>query len=302
MLAWAIIDQPQVLLFDEPTENVDIVGQKSVYDLLHHLQNTLKISVILISHDLNIVYRHASQDFCLNHAMTCYGEPMKVLNNETLFPISTATTPFSTTIILKKIRDTTMNDIFIFYADFRNLRRAASGLTGSFLILRRMSLMSDAPFARGASGNRPGRHIQVLSHLGRPRGLFVGVLLIWLIETKTKLATESVTGVMFVTALAVGALLIPEEGLLEAFFGSVEKITLNQLIFQTVLAARHYRRRSEIYEETHAFFYRSRLGRFDKNFADEDAITPLILIALTISIGIGFVGVLLISALSIIPV
>ena len=84
LLAWAIIDQPQVLLFDEPTENVDVVAQKSIYDLLHHLKDTLEISVILISHDLNIVYRYASQVLCLNHAMTCYGEPMKVLNNETL--------------------------------------------------------------------------------------------------------------------------------------------------------------------------------------------------------------------------
>lgn len=84
LLAWAIIDQPEVLLFDEPTENVDVIAQKSIYDLLHHLQKTLKISVILISHDLNVVYRHASQVLCLNHAMTCYGEPTEVLNNKTL--------------------------------------------------------------------------------------------------------------------------------------------------------------------------------------------------------------------------
>ncbi len=84
LLAWSIIDQPKVLLFDEPTENVDVVAQESVYDLLHHLQDTLKISIILVSHDLNVVYRYANQVLCMNHAMTCYGPPKEILTNETL--------------------------------------------------------------------------------------------------------------------------------------------------------------------------------------------------------------------------
>jgi zinc transport system ATP-binding protein len=84
LLAWAVIDQPQVLLFDEPTENVDVVAQESIYDLLHHLQDALKISIIIISHDLTIVYRYANQVLCLNHAMTCYGEPREILSTKTL--------------------------------------------------------------------------------------------------------------------------------------------------------------------------------------------------------------------------
>ncbi|MFA6407429.1 MAG: metal ABC transporter ATP-binding protein [Candidatus Paceibacterota bacterium] len=84
LLAWAIIDQPQVLLFDEPTENVDVVSQKSIYDFLHHLQDTLGISLVIISHDLNVVYRYANWVVCLNHAMTCHGEPREVLSTQTL--------------------------------------------------------------------------------------------------------------------------------------------------------------------------------------------------------------------------
>ncbi len=84
LLAWAIIDQPQILLFDEPTENVDVVAQESIYDLLHHLQDTLRIASIIISHDLTVVYRYANQVLCLNHAMTCYGEPREILTTKTL--------------------------------------------------------------------------------------------------------------------------------------------------------------------------------------------------------------------------
>ena len=83
LLAWAILDKPQILLFDEPTENVDVVSQKSIYDLLHNLQDELKISIILISHDLHIVYRYADSVLCLNEKMICYGEP-QALTTEVL--------------------------------------------------------------------------------------------------------------------------------------------------------------------------------------------------------------------------
>ncbi len=84
LLAFAIVDQPKILLFDEPTENVDIVSQESVYDLLHHLQDKLGISIIIVSHDLNVVYKYANTVLCLNEKMLCYGEPISALTNETL--------------------------------------------------------------------------------------------------------------------------------------------------------------------------------------------------------------------------
>jgi len=84
LLAWAIIDGPQILLFDEPTENVDVVGQDSIYNLLHKLQDDLGIAVILVSHDLQIIYRYANQVLCLNQKMLCYGEPHLALTTEKL--------------------------------------------------------------------------------------------------------------------------------------------------------------------------------------------------------------------------
>jgi len=83
LLAWAILDKPQILLFDEPTENVDVVSQKSIYDLFHNFQDELNISIILVSHDLHIVYRYASQVLCLNQKMICHGEP-QILTTEVL--------------------------------------------------------------------------------------------------------------------------------------------------------------------------------------------------------------------------
>jgi ABC-type Mn2+/Zn2+ transport system permease subunit len=35
MIAWALVDEPRVLLFDEPTSGIDVGGQETIYTLLH---------------------------------------------------------------------------------------------------------------------------------------------------------------------------------------------------------------------------------------------------------------------------
>lgn len=79
LIAWAVIDRPKLLLFDEPTASVDIAGQETVYDLLHRLQDKYNLTLILISHDLTVVYRYASKVLCLNRAQICFGAPSDVL-------------------------------------------------------------------------------------------------------------------------------------------------------------------------------------------------------------------------------
>ncbi|MEK7465754.1 MAG: metal ABC transporter ATP-binding protein [Patescibacteria group bacterium] len=84
LLAWAILDKPQLLIFDEPTENVDVVGQESIYTLLHNLQDTLGIAMMIVSHDLHVVYRYANTVICLNGKMVCYGAPETALTTDKL--------------------------------------------------------------------------------------------------------------------------------------------------------------------------------------------------------------------------
>jgi len=80
LIAWALLGKPSVLLFDEPTADIDIRGQESIYQLLHHLQDKYNFTVILISHDLNIVYKYAEQVLCLNRQKICFGKPSEVLD------------------------------------------------------------------------------------------------------------------------------------------------------------------------------------------------------------------------------
>ncbi len=84
MIAWAIVDQPDILLFDEPTSGIDIGGEETIYNLLHRLQTKNHLAIILISHDLNIVYKYADKVICVNKEMICYGAPHSVLDPASL--------------------------------------------------------------------------------------------------------------------------------------------------------------------------------------------------------------------------
>jgi len=84
LIAWAISGHPDLLLFDEPTASVDVAGQKTVYELLHKLQDERNLALILISHDLTVVYRYAQKVLCLNRQQICFGVPSEVLTPKEL--------------------------------------------------------------------------------------------------------------------------------------------------------------------------------------------------------------------------
>lgn len=84
LVAMAIIDEPEVLLFDEPTAGIDIGGEDTIYNLLHRLHQERELTIIIISHDLNVVYKYANEVLCLDKRKVCFGLPKKVLDPESL--------------------------------------------------------------------------------------------------------------------------------------------------------------------------------------------------------------------------
>lgn len=57
LVAWSLIENPQVLLFDEPTTGIDIEGEETVYRLLVKLKRERKLTILLVTHDLSVVYK-----------------------------------------------------------------------------------------------------------------------------------------------------------------------------------------------------------------------------------------------------
>ncbi|MFO6383108.1 ATP-binding cassette domain-containing protein, partial [Pseudomonas aeruginosa] len=59
MIAMALACEPQLLIADEPTTALDVTVQLKILDLLKDLQARLGMSLLLITHDLNLVRRIA---------------------------------------------------------------------------------------------------------------------------------------------------------------------------------------------------------------------------------------------------
>lgn len=79
LIAFAGLGRPNVLLFDEPTASFDELTEGKIYGLLHALQVDQGITVILVSHDLSVVYHHADTVLCLNKGKPCIGAPKEIL-------------------------------------------------------------------------------------------------------------------------------------------------------------------------------------------------------------------------------
>jgi zinc transport system ATP-binding protein len=81
LIAWALADHPDVLLFDEPMAGIDVLGEETVYSLLQRTQAERNMTVFLVTHDLSIVYSKATNVLCLNNkTMLCHGSPKEVLS------------------------------------------------------------------------------------------------------------------------------------------------------------------------------------------------------------------------------
>lgn len=84
MIAKSIVNKPGILVLDEPASGVDIEGQERFYDLIRRLNKEQGLTIILISHDLNVVYRFADNVLCLNQRLICSGKPAEALTDEVI--------------------------------------------------------------------------------------------------------------------------------------------------------------------------------------------------------------------------
>jgi iron complex transport system ATP-binding protein len=85
VVARALAQRPRLLLLDEPTAFLDLKHRLSVYDLLTELNRNLGITVIVVSHDINLAARHCRRVVLLDDgAIAADGPPEEVLTAENI--------------------------------------------------------------------------------------------------------------------------------------------------------------------------------------------------------------------------
>ncbi|VFP86240.1 Zinc import ATP-binding protein ZnuC [Candidatus Erwinia haradaeae] len=73
LLARALLNQPKLLVLDEPTQGIDINSQIALYDLIDQLRYDLNCGVLMVSHDLHFVMATTDEVLCLNRRICCSG-------------------------------------------------------------------------------------------------------------------------------------------------------------------------------------------------------------------------------------
>ena len=84
LLALALRDNPDILLLDEPVSGVDLSGEELFFDFLGQIHSESRFSLLLVSHDLSVVSRHADRVICLNRRIICQGATTEMLTPENL--------------------------------------------------------------------------------------------------------------------------------------------------------------------------------------------------------------------------
>lgn len=81
-IARALAGKPQIIFLDEPTVGVDLQTQESFYALLKKLNREMGLTLILVSHDIDVVSNEATELACINQTLIYHGEPKEFVKEE----------------------------------------------------------------------------------------------------------------------------------------------------------------------------------------------------------------------------
>lgn len=81
LLAIATKPLPNLLILDEPVSGIDVNGIKDFYEIINRLKTKYDMSIILVSHDLELVRKYADKVILLDKEILKEGTPENVFNS-----------------------------------------------------------------------------------------------------------------------------------------------------------------------------------------------------------------------------
>ncbi len=176
-----------------------------------------------------------------------------------------------------------------------------AGYLGTLMVIRRMSVAAD-PLSHLVL---PGIALALLFSFDISLGAFLsiicGMIIIWLLEIKTKLSTETLIAVVFTLGAAFALLILPEAEIEEVFVGDISKVDFLSMAVSVILAI-------VVFIITRKIYSKMILTEISEDLAKVEGINSrrllfiyLLSVAVIVALGIKIVGGLLMASLIAIP-
>jgi len=177
----------------------------------------------------------------------------------------------------------------------------AAGYVGSLMVTHRMSLVGDALGHVALPGIGLALLLNINISLGAMAFLLVGILLIWQLRAGTPLPHDTLVGIVFVTSLAIGFLVVPEPDLLESLIGDISKLTYGGFVIAVAVSVSVILLVRRIYPGMMLLNISEDLAAVQGLSIAKYNFLYLLSIALIVALGVRITGTLLVGALVIIP-
>jgi len=83
-IAKALASNPDVIFLDEPTVGVDVKTQEQFYSILKKLNRDLKMTLVLVSHDIDVIASETTEIACINKKLAYNNDPKNFLRSDKL--------------------------------------------------------------------------------------------------------------------------------------------------------------------------------------------------------------------------
>lgn len=83
-IARALAHNPKILVLDEPSTGIDVVGQEDFYHLLRGLQKRFNLTIIMVSHDIGTITTYVDEIACMNRTLHYHGNPLGAFDKDVL--------------------------------------------------------------------------------------------------------------------------------------------------------------------------------------------------------------------------
>jgi len=177
-----------------------------------------------------------------------------------------------------------------------------AGYLGTLMLSKRMALVA-GPLGHLAL---PGIALALLYGFDVSLGAFpfviLGIIVIWLLEMKTKLPMEALTAIVFASGVGIAFLFLPIDEAETALVGDIAKVSLNEAIVTIILCFLIFFVVRRIYSQMTLINISEDIAKAEKIDIKKYNFLYLGAIAIIVALGVKMVGGLLTAALVAIPV